>query len=88
MEGSGRAMRGRKPRCLILSPTRELAMQTANEATMLAPELSTLSVYGGTAYDPQLDGLRAGTDIVVGTPGRWGCKCASCSSFYQLNTSR
>jgi ATP-dependent RNA helicase DeaD len=70
MEGAGRSMRGRKPRCLILSPTRELAMQTANEATALAPSLSTLPVYGGTAYDPQLDGLRAGTDIVVGTPGR------------------
>lgn len=67
---AGRATRGRKPRCLVLAPTRELAKQTADESTAIAPELSTLAVYGGMAYDPQLDGLRAGTDIIVGTPGR------------------
>lgn len=70
MEGPGRLMRGRKPRCLILSPTRELAVQTASEATSLAPDLAVLSVYGGTAYDPQINGLRSGTDMVIGTPGR------------------
>lgn len=54
----------------MLAPTRELAKQTADESAAIAPELSTLAVYGGMAYDPQLDGLRSGTDIIVGTPGR------------------
>lgn len=63
-----------RPGCqaLILVPTRELARQVAQEAVLLAGEGGprTVSVYGGVAYGPQTEGLKAGAPIVVGTPGR------------------
>lgn len=57
---------------LILVPTRELARQVANEAELLlAPAgLRTAAVYGGVGYGPQLEALRQGAHVVVGTPGR------------------
>ena len=61
---------GRKPRAIVLSPTRELAKQTADEFALLGAPLAVTTVYGGTAYDPQLESIRRGTDVVVGTPGR------------------
>jgi ATP-dependent RNA helicase DeaD len=57
---------------LVMLPTRELAMQVAEEAKKLAPSgrFNTVAVYGGTGMQKQLDGLRNGCDLVVGTPGR------------------
>jgi len=57
---------------LVLVPTRELAQQVAGEAEMLCGEagLRTALLYGGAAYGPQLDALKKGAHLVVGTPGR------------------
>ena len=57
---------------LVMCPTRELALQVANEAIKLAPsrKFHTVAVYGGTGMQKQLDGLARGCDLVVGTPGR------------------
>lgn len=57
---------------LVLVPTRELAMQVAKEAKMLAGEdgMRTIAVYGGVKYGPQLKAFREGAHLVVGTPGR------------------
>lgn len=66
------------PRALVVVPTRELCIQvTADLASagkyLTAAEgrrLSVVSIYGGRAYEPQIDALRTGADVVVGTPGR------------------
>jgi superfamily II DNA/RNA helicase len=60
------------PRALIVVPTRELAIQVGDDLRAAAVNLRArvLTVYGGRAYEPQIDGLAAGVDIVVGTPGR------------------
>ena len=57
---------------LVMCPTRELAVQVANEAIKLAPSsrCRTVAVYGGSKYGRQLEGLSKGCDLVVGTPGR------------------
>jgi ATP-dependent RNA helicase DeaD len=57
---------------LVLVPTRELAKQVVDEATMLMGDsgLRVTAVYGGVGYGPQLKALREGTHLVVGTPGR------------------
>ncbi len=57
---------------LILTPTRELAVQIAEELNSLkgSKQLSIIPVYGGQSIDIQLRALRRGVDIVVGTPGR------------------
>ncbi|CAN5678998.1 DEAD/DEAH box helicase [soil metagenome] len=61
-----------KPQALIVAPTRELALQVAGDLETAAARRGTRSVtiYGGVAYEPQLDALQAGVDVVVGTPGR------------------
>src|SRR5215212_136044 len=65
------------PRALIVVPTRELCLQVYNDLAGAARyltagdrKLSVVSIYGGRAYEPQIDALRAGADVVVGTPGR------------------
>ena len=61
------------PQVLILCPTRELAMQVAEEVAKLAlfkKGVRELPIYGGSAYDRQLRGLREGAQIIIGTPGR------------------
>ena len=60
------------PRALVVVPTRELAVQVADDLRMAASGLGTrvLTVYGGRAYEPQIEALRAGVDVVVSTPGR------------------
>ncbi|UPG87144.1 DEAD/DEAH box helicase [Luteibacter aegosomatis] len=62
-----------KPQALVLAPTRELAIQVAEAfqkyATYL-PGFQVLPIYGGQSYGPQLQGLKRGAQIVVGTPGR------------------
>ena len=57
---------------LVLAPTRELAMQVAKAANEYGRCLNVrvLAVYGGQPYSPQINRLRQGVDIVVGTPGR------------------
>lgn len=65
--------RGQKPLIMVLVPTRELAMQVTKEFEKLknAPgEFRVLSVYGGTDIGEQIFKLRAGVEIIVGTPGR------------------
>ncbi|MGI8523814.1 MAG: DEAD/DEAH box helicase [Nocardioides sp.] len=61
-----------KPQALIVAPTRELALQVSNDLALASKDrgLRVLTVYGGVPYDPQLDALQSGVDIVVGTPGR------------------
>ncbi|KAF8057135.1 RH3A [Scenedesmus sp. PABB004] len=66
----GRKAPGRSPRCLILAPTRELAKQVASEFNSVCPGLTVASFYGGTSITAQIDALRRGVDVVVGTPGR------------------
>jgi ATP-dependent RNA helicase DeaD len=62
----------RKPSALVMCPTRELAIQVAEEFTALAKhrDLSVVAVYGGASMGEQLQKLEAGAEIVVGTPGR------------------
>ncbi|MBM3320432.1 MAG: DEAD/DEAH box helicase [Candidatus Eisenbacteria bacterium] len=57
---------------LVLVPTRELARQVTADAEALATEtrVRTVPLYGGVGYGQQLDGLRKGAHLVVGTPGR------------------
>jgi ATP-dependent RNA helicase DeaD len=57
---------------MVLCPTRELARQVAAEAETLfaGTGLTSVTLYGGVAYGPQNDALRAGAHLVVGTPGR------------------
>lgn len=64
--------RGRNPRALILAPTRELALQIDETVQPIARSvgLYTTQVYGGVPQAPQVNALRMGVDIVVGTPGR------------------
>jgi len=61
-----------KPQALIVAPTRELALQVSSDLSLASKDmgLRVLTVYGGVGYEPQLEALDAGVDIVVGTPGR------------------
>ncbi len=61
-----------KPQALVVAPTRELALQVTADLSVAGKIRGTrvLTVYGGVAYDGQLDTLRSGVDVVVGTPGR------------------
>ncbi len=71
------------PRALIVVPTRELCLQVTEDLATAAKyltagndggagqrPLSVISIYGGRAYEPQIEALQAGADVVVGTPGR------------------
>ncbi len=63
----------RDVQALVLAPTRELAMQSAQAMEDFAARsrnVEIVAVYGGSAYGPQLKALRQGAQIVVGTPGR------------------
>src|ERR1035437_8485322 len=62
----------RKPRALILAPTRELANQIQAAMTPLAKPLgiNSLTIFGGVGQNPQVSGLRGGIDVVVACPGR------------------
>jgi superfamily II DNA/RNA helicase len=61
-----------KPQALVVAPTRELAVQVARDFELASADLGTriLNVYGGVPYEPQLEALQTGVDVVVGTPGR------------------
>ncbi|MBC7658009.1 MAG: DEAD/DEAH box helicase, partial [Frankiaceae bacterium] len=62
----------RKIRCLILTPTRELAVQVHDSIRTYGKhaKLASTVIYGGAGMNPQLDTLRRGVDILVATPGR------------------
>jgi ATP-dependent RNA helicase DeaD len=63
----------RVPQVLILCPTRELAVQVAEEVARLAAfkrGVRELPIYGGASYERQFAGLKAGAQIIIGTPGR------------------
>uniref|UniRef100_A0A8C2AEX9 RNA helicase n=1 Tax=Cyprinus carpio TaxID=7962 RepID=A0A8C2AEX9_CYPCA len=62
--------RGRAPKVLVLAPTRELAIQVAKDFKDVTRKLSVTCFYGGSSYNPQLEAIRNGIDILVGTPGR------------------
>ena len=55
---------------LVLSPTRELAAQTASLAQALAPDVRTVLAVGGLSINPQMMALRGGAHVLVATPGR------------------
>ena len=64
--------RPNRPRALILAPTRELASQIEAALAPLAKAMSlkTLTVFGGVRPNPQIQGLRAGVDVLIACPGR------------------
>ncbi|GKU95833.1 hypothetical protein SLEP1_g9142 [Rubroshorea leprosula] len=68
----GKVSKGTYPRCLVLSPTRELAEQISNVLCDAGNSCGVKSVclYGGTPKGPQISALKSGVDIVIGTPGR------------------
>src|SRR5687767_5980267 len=64
--------RGRAPRALVLTPTRELAAQVAQNAREYGKYagLRTCVIFGGVSITPQIHSMRAGCDLLVATPGR------------------
>ncbi len=75
-EDAERALTG-VPRALVVVPTRELCLQVSGDLASAAKylmagdrPLSVVSIYGGRPYEPQIEALKAGADVVVGTPGR------------------
>ncbi|GAA1342160.1 DEAD/DEAH box helicase [Arthrobacter roseus] len=60
------------PQALVIVPTRELAVQVAADLTTASKKRNAriVTIYGGRAYEPQIDALTKGVEIVVGTPGR------------------
>jgi superfamily II DNA/RNA helicase len=63
---------GAAPQALVVAPTRELAVQVSGDLATAGKHIGArvLTIYGGRAYEPQIDALRKGIDVVVGTPGR------------------
>ncbi len=62
----------KRPRALILAPTRELVVQIEKDAQMLGAHcgLTIQAIYGGVDYMKQKNALKDGADVVIGTPGR------------------
>ncbi|MDX2852306.1 DEAD/DEAH box helicase, partial [Streptomyces sp. PA03-3a] len=60
------------PQALIIVPTRELCTQVSNDLLTAGKvrNVRVLAIYGGRAYEPQVEALKKGVDVVVGTPGR------------------
>ncbi len=69
---SGQRRTARRPRALILAPTRELVTQidTAMAPLAKALGLNSQTIFGGVGQNPQVSGLRAGVDVIVACPGR------------------
>ena len=61
-----------KPQALVVVPTRELCVQVTEDLKKAAArrQIRILSIYGGRAYEPQVEALKQGVEVVVGTPGR------------------
>jgi superfamily II DNA/RNA helicase len=64
------AVRGPGPRALVVTPTRELAIQVDRVFQSLATGLKSALLYGGVGYVTQEQALKSGVDLVIGTPGR------------------
>ncbi len=66
------AERSGKPQALVVVPTRELCVQVANDLAQAGSTSGArvIAIYGGRAFEPQVDALKKGVDVVVGTPGR------------------
>ncbi|AXE38632.1 DEAD/DEAH box helicase [Acidipropionibacterium virtanenii] len=62
----------RRPQALVTCPTRELALQVSRDIATAASVRGArvLTIYGGVGYEPQIEALQNGVDVVVGTPGR------------------
>lgn len=60
------------PQALIVVPTRELCQQVTNDLLTAGKvrNVRVLAIYGGRAYEPQVEALKKGVDVIVGTPGR------------------
>ncbi len=60
------------PQALVIAPTRELAVQVSGDLAAAGKKLGArvVTIYGGRAYEPQVEALKKGVDVVVGTPGR------------------
>src|SRR3954462_5609445 len=60
------------PQALVVVPTRELCVQVARDVTTAGAKrgIRVQSIYGGRAYEPQVQALQGGVEVVVGTPGR------------------
>ncbi|WP_375165578.1 DEAD/DEAH box helicase [Cellulomonas sp.] len=71
-EGYDRLAAPGEPQALVVVPTRELAVQVAGDLAMASTrrKVRIVQVYGGRAYEPQIEALQRGADVVVGTPGR------------------
>ena len=77
-DGTGTRPLSGAPRALVVVPTRELCLQVTEDLATAAKyltadggrKLSVVSIYGGRAYEPQIEALQTGADVVVGTPGR------------------
>src|SRR4030042_6389089 len=67
-----RIQRNRRIQCLVMTPTRELAVQVTGDLADMAKhsDIRTVAIYGGQSITMQVDKLRQGVEIVVGTPGR------------------
>jgi ATP-dependent RNA helicase DeaD len=67
-----RYQNGRKPFAIVLEPTRELAVQVAQEVHKIGryKNIRVLPVYGGASIEMQIKALQQGVNVVVGTPGR------------------
>ena len=72
LAASGTTRQSRRPRALILAPTRELVAQIEEAMTPLAARLGLTSrtVFGGVGQGPQVSAIRRGVDVVVACPGR------------------
>ncbi|MEU8435051.1 DEAD/DEAH box helicase [Streptomyces sp. NPDC029216] len=60
------------PQALVVVPTRELCTQVTNDLLTAGKvrNVRVLAIYGGRAYEPQVEALQKGVDVIVGTPGR------------------
>ncbi|PJN03169.1 DEAD/DEAH box helicase [Streptomyces sp. CB01201] len=72
---AGRATKDRltnTPQALVVVPTRELCQQVTNDLLTAGKvrNVRVLAIYGGRAYEPQVEALKKGVDVIVGTPGR------------------
>ena len=72
MSGEDRPRGPRRPRALVLAPTRELAAQVAESVRTYGAEtpLRCVQIFGGVGMNPQIQAIRQGVDILVATPGR------------------
>eukprot|EP00210_Caulerpa_lentillifera_P007790 g7434.t1 len=66
----GQVKRGRAPRALVITPTRELANQVSREFQSICPTLSVRPFYGGVSVGGNRKELENGVDVAIGTPGR------------------